>query len=127
MEYVIGSSTTFQSRHWLDQGTGITVVGTDYLILNDGRQSAVIRLDGALRAAIVEILNTDLVNCEGRGIGSKLDDSDDLDIFCTDRGEAHMEWLELSVGGVKVYLEERDVPALAKLLALQHTTNKGEL
>lgn len=114
IDYVVGATHTFQSRHWLDQGTSITVVGTNYLILNDGRQSAVIVLHQALREGIVEVLNTDLMGSYGYKEGRKLYGV--LHIWCTTRDEPHMKWLELSVGEVKVYLEERDKPALAKLL-----------
>lgn len=115
MDYVVGSNHTYQSRHWLDQGTSITVVGTHYLILNDGRQSAVVRLHQALREGIVEVLNTGLKAGYGYKEGRTLAGGG-LDIWCTTRDEPHMKWLELSVGGVKVHLEERDIPLLASAL-----------
>lgn len=114
MDYVVGNSHTFQSRHWLDKDTSITVVGTNYLILNDGRQSAVIALDEKIRQDIVEVLSTDLRAGYGYKEGRTLGE---LKIMCTTRDEPHgMKWLELSVGEVTVYLEKRDAPALADLL-----------
>lgn len=114
VDYVVGNSHTFQSRHWLDKDTSVTVVGTDYLILNDGRQSAVIALNEKVRQDIVEILSTDLKAGYGYKEGRTLGE---LEIMCTTRDEPYgMKWLELSVGEVTVYLEKRDVPALADLL-----------
>lgn len=114
INYVVGSSHSFQSRHWLDKDTGITVVGTDYLILNDGQQSAVIALDEKVRQDIVEVLNTDLKAGYGHEEGRIVNE---LEIMCTTRNEPHsMKWLEFCVGSVKVYIEKKDVPALVDLL-----------
>jgi hypothetical protein len=117
---ITGETTSFISTHPRDKGARVTVIGNECLILNNGRELAVImtqeleHLNHFTKTLLIGALEELPTTTEPYKVGPHEKGMDNITVKYDTRGE--VDGVTLSVGNVSVFVTRRDAATIADLI-----------